>query len=252
MESSQNLEKMFLPLHFFLIAINFFFVFRVAMANATNIILPSPISFSPSQDWDGMDGQWSSFVVRVGTPEQNFYVFPAPATGETIVPIVDGCTGPRDLPDCGKLRGVSTFKGVPSGGLQVNESSTWSEIGIYHLALKPDLGFTGKGLYGLEHVGLMVQNSGGPSVENAVVAAVKSKVIWNGLFGLSPKGTNFSEFDNPQPSFITSLKNKNMIPSLSFGYTAGAYYSESKILSTYSSTNTHSTVRTILYAAISS
>ena len=207
------------------------------MANMTNTASPSPISFSPSQDWDGMDGQWSSFIVRVGTPEQNFRVFPAPAMGETIVPIVDGCTGPRDIPDCGKLRGVSTFEGMPSGGLQVNESSTWSEIGIYHLDLKPDLSFTAKGLYGLENIGLMVQNSGGPLIENAVVAGVKSKVIWDGLFGLSPKGSNFSEFDNPQPSYITNLKNQNMIPSLSFGYTAGAYYSESSILSTYLSAN---------------
>jgi hypothetical protein len=215
-----------------------FLPFAVDMVTETDTTTPSPISFSPSQDWDGMDGQWSSFIVRVGTPEQNFRVFPAPAMGETIVPIDDGCNGPKDLPDCGKLRGVSTFKGMPSGGLQVNESSTWSEIGIYHLDLKPDLGFTGKGLYGLDHMGLMVQNSGGPYMENAVVAAVKTKVIWNGLFGLSPKGSNFSEFSNPQPSYMTNLKNKNMIPSLSFGYTAGAYYSESKVSSTYSCADT--------------
>ncbi|KAF2799538.1 acid protease, partial [Melanomma pulvis-pyrius CBS 109.77] len=188
-----------------------------------------PISFSPSQEWDGNDGHWSSFIMRVGKPEQNFRVFPASAMGETLVPIIDGC-GPKDPPNCGDLRGVYPFQDKVSGGLQVNVSTTWSEIGIYYLDVRPEVNFTGKGLYGLENLGLMVQNSGGPTLEKQVVAGVKTKTIYTGLFGLSPKASNFSEFNNPQPSYMTTLKNSKTIPSLSFGYTAGAYYKSPKVL----------------------
>jgi hypothetical protein len=50
-----------------------------------------------------------------------------------------------------------------------------------------------------------------------------------GTFGLSPRPTNFTNFDNPQPSYLTSLKSKNLIPSLSYGYTAGAPYRQKKV-----------------------
>ena len=32
--------------------------------------LPAPIAIAPDQNWDGIDGQWSSFTLRVGTPQQ--------------------------------------------------------------------------------------------------------------------------------------------------------------------------------------
>jgi hypothetical protein len=45
-----------------------------------------------------------------------------------------------------------------------------------------------------------------------------------GVLGLGPKPTNFTDADVPQPSLMWSLKNQSMIPSMSFGFTAGAYY----------------------------
>lgn len=43
-----------------------------------------------------------------------------------------------------------------------------------------------------------------------------------GVFGLGPKPTNFS--DDPDPSFLWSLRNQSFIPSLTYGYHAGASY----------------------------
>lgn len=54
-------------------------------------LTPAPIEFAPSQEFDGSDGKWSSFVVRVGTPGQSFRVLPAAAMGETMIPLPDGC-----------------------------------------------------------------------------------------------------------------------------------------------------------------
>ena len=49
-----------------------------------------------------------------------------------------------------------------------------------------------------------------------------------GIFGLNSQPVNFSSLGNhTAPSFITSLKDSNKIPSLSWSYTAGAKYRES-------------------------
>jgi len=44
------------------------------------------------------------------------------------------------------------------------------------------------------------------------------------MFALGPKPTNFTNFDSPQPSWMWTAKNQSLIPSLSWGYTAGAPY----------------------------
>lgn len=191
------------------------------MVNTT----PSPISFDPSQEFDGNDGKWSTFVIRVGTPEQNFRVLPAPSTGEFIIPVSEGCIE-DDPPNCGNLRGAYSFKGFASSGFLVNESSTWSEIGLYDVGLQSNLNYSTNATYGLDNVGMMIQNSGGPTLSSQVVAGIASKDFYLGLVGLSPKAANFSEFEHPQRSLITTLKDERKIPSTSYGYTAGAHYSE--------------------------
>jgi len=191
---------------------------------------PAPIVYSASQEFIGNDGKWSSFVVRVGSPSQNFQVLPSSTSGEIFVPIVDGCQR-LNFTNCGPLRGAYDFKGRTSNGLLVNSSSTWQEIGIYEMNVREDLNFTANGLYGLDRLGLMIENSGGPTLSNQVISGVASPKIWVGMVGLGQKPANFSEFENPQTTFISTLKNEKKIPSKSYGYTAGAYYSKSMCLS---------------------
>jgi hypothetical protein len=45
-----------------------------------------------------------------------------------------------------------------------------------------------------------------------------------GVFGLSPELTNFADFNATQAGFLWALRNQNLIPSLSYGYSAGAVY----------------------------
>lgn len=61
-------------------------------------------------------------------------------------------------------------------------------------------------------------------MKHQVVGGLAAKDFYLGEFGLGPKPTNFTDFDQNQPSFMWSLKNQSMIPSLSWGYTAGAQY----------------------------
>lgn len=183
-----------------------------------------PIDIPTSQQFDGNDGKWSSFIVRVGTPEQSFRVFPAPGTGEVLIPLPQGCNE-YDPPDCGARRGVYGYKNSTTG-FSVGKSSTWKELGLYSVGLKSELGYAANASYGLDNVGLMIPNAGGPTLKNQVVGGIASSTFYLGIFGLSPRASNFSEFAYPQRSFITTLKDENMVPSISYSYTAGAFYSE--------------------------
>lgn len=67
-------------------------------------------SFPPSGNWDGNDGAWSTFVIRVGTPAQLFRVLPSTSGTETWVPIPDNCKA--GISWCGNARGVEPFNGA--------------------------------------------------------------------------------------------------------------------------------------------
>ncbi|KAF2875185.1 aspartic peptidase domain-containing protein [Massariosphaeria phaeospora] len=187
---------------------------------------PSPFVFSPSQIWDGNDGSWSTFILRIGTPAQTFRVLPSTAGQEIFVPVPEGCL-PSDPQNCGELRGVYPFRGQQTG-FQSNQSSTWKLIGLYDLVLERNLNYSGNGMYGLENVGLMVD--GDVTLENQIVAGIATKDFYLGILGLGPKPSNFSDFENPQPSLMQTLRDKDMIPSLSYAYTAGAPYHIPKAL----------------------
>jgi hypothetical protein len=119
---------------------------------------------------------------------------------------------------------VYPFDGSQGTGFLYNQSNTWKSIGLYDLILEHELGITGAGIYGFDTVGLEIQNSGGLTLPGQVVAGIATKDFYLGVFGLSPKPSNFSNFDYPQPSFMRTLKDQNKIPSLSYAYTAGASY----------------------------
>ena len=50
------------------------------------------LSLTPSGNWDGNDGGWSTFAISVGTPAQIFRVLPSTNGLETWIPIADNCS----------------------------------------------------------------------------------------------------------------------------------------------------------------
>lgn len=74
------------------------------------------------------------------------------------------------------------------------------------------------------------KGSNGPILEHQIVAGISTNDFWLGYLGLNPRPTNFTNFRDPQQSFMQTLKNKSMIPSLSWSYTAGAAYRFNKVL----------------------
>lgn len=108
------------------------------------------------------------------------------------------------------------------GGLfNTNESSTWEALGFYDLGLDPQLSFEGVGSYGLETVGFTEDIT----LPSQIVGVINTTDYWAGYLGLGIQPTNFT--DANQPTFLISMvQNESLIPSHSYGYTAGAYYSK--------------------------
>lgn len=170
------------------------------------------------------------FIVTVGTPAQSFSVLPSTANQQTWVPVPEGCDSSLvgNLSDCGDSRGVWPFGSEDSDGFQTSLSSTWRDIGLYRLFIEEHLGITGNGLFGYDSVG--VGEAGNATVvENQVVGGIGTPSYWLGLLGLGANYTNFSEDEQPS-SLLRTMKDSGKIPSLSYGYTAGAPYSKSLTL----------------------
>lgn len=96
--------------------------------------------------------------------------------------------------------------------------------GWYTTTVESNLGYNNKGEYGFDTVALGYQGSGGPSLGNQIVTGIATDDFYLGLFGLLPKPFNFTNYDDPYPSYLQTLKDNNEIPSISWAYTAGAKY----------------------------
>lgn len=79
---------------------------RAATANSTQAF-----SLAPTGNWDGNDGGWSTFAIRVGTPPQVFRVLPSTGGSNIYIPLADNCTLNSAL--CGSARGVEPFNAAP-------------------------------------------------------------------------------------------------------------------------------------------
>jgi hypothetical protein len=105
-------------------------------------------------------------------------------------------------------------------------SSTWEEYGSYQLntILEERVGLNGDGLYGYETLSLGWTGDNLPSLQHQLVAGIITSDFYLGSLSLSPRPSNFTDFNNPIPSFMQGLRNSSTpIPSLSWSYTAGAF-----------------------------
>jgi hypothetical protein len=66
--------------------------------------------------------------------------------------------------------------------------------------------------------------SGSPTLINTTVTWINTFDFWIGEFGLNPRPTNFTSLNDNSPSYLSLLYESDSIPSLTYGYTAGAQY----------------------------
>lgn len=134
-----------------------------------------------------------------------------------------------NVSNCGASRGVEVFEQKPGIGFQKNASSTWNDIGIYKVRMGARFGLAGNAYFGYDTVGPSTSRSiDVPSLDKHVLASYASPDYWQGRMGLSLHSMNFTETDRPS-SFLSRLKEDGHIPSLSFGYHAGAPYRQTGV-----------------------
>jgi Eukaryotic aspartyl protease len=176
--------------------------------------------YALTQDRDGNDGPWSSFTVQIGSPAQAVRVLPSSSGSSLWAVVGEGCTT-QDPAGCSESRG---------GIFNPNSSSTWVEEGLYQLPMAAEIpfGYSGNGRFGFDSLVMSYGGGEGAIVNNSVVAGIATKDFYIGTLGLTPHGTNFTDFNDPKPSILTILRRAGQIPSRSWAYTAGAFYTPKK------------------------
>ena len=118
------------------------------------------------------------------------------------------------------------------GAYDSTKSSTWNVNAVYELAAETNLGnpyssSSQMGDFGYETIGVPGQSGvANVSLDHQVIAGIKTNTYYLGNLGLSSQNISFTSSGDTSSSFLGSLRNENLIPSLSFGYTAGAAYSK--------------------------
>lgn len=134
---------------------------------------------------------------------------------QTWVVAPQGCTSSTNYDSCATSRGEI---------FNLSQSTTWDYVGLYSLWIEQNLGYGGNAYYGYDTVTLGGLGEGGTTLLNTTVGAFALTDFYLGNFGLNPKPTNWTSYEDAAPSYMTQLKGQNLIPSVSFGYTAGAQY----------------------------
>ncbi|KAL8834995.1 MAG: hypothetical protein Q9170_003485 [Blastenia crenularia] len=122
-----------------------------------------------------------------------------------------------------ELKSPGAANPAASLGFQFNQSTTWKSLGNHTLQSSGNMSSAGNGMFGTDIIAV----GPNPDVKLAAgqvstIAGIEAEPYYIGLLGLRP--LNNSRFDAASPSFLTLLRSQNLIPSLSFGYAAGAAY----------------------------
>ena len=107
------------------------------------------------------------------------------------------------------------------------KSSSWITKANYALGAEGNLGYTtnsDSGAYGFDTIGIGKPGAGNVSVDGQVVAGILTPDFYTGNLGLASRPIVLGTDNDLHPSFLSSLQNRSMIPSLAYGFTAGASY----------------------------
>ena len=125
--------------------------------------------------------------------------------------------------------GAIGYSAFIASGFQANETSTWEEKPGTEILDEFYLNTTTDAQFGLDVVGLGATASAGLTLSQSLLAGIPNEPFFLGSLGLRPASTTPVEnaaTHKSNTNLMTQLKEQSLIPSLSFGYTAGALYSE--------------------------
>lgn len=156
-------------------------------------------------------------MVKVGTPPTSLQLLASTEIPETLVVVSLGCQGAAL--NCSDTRGgVFDFEG----------SRTWSNKSginsVFKLNAEVNLQYDVNALYGFDTVQIGSPGKGNATVDHQVVGGIAAPDFYLGSLGLHNRNVVFQADQLGQSSFISLLSSNKQIPSLSYGFTAGAFY----------------------------
>ncbi|KAK5710297.1 hypothetical protein LTR17_019003 [Elasticomyces elasticus] len=195
------------------------------LAHAAQTKSVAPLSISPSKYWDGIDGWWSTFNIALGTPAQSVRLLPGTSNNQIWTILPAGCAEDNanlTLSACDITRG-NTFHRFHSSTWSTQELATNKSITL----IAPEeiaLGLQHAGNYGFDAVTLGLLGSGSPALQNQTIAGIWTVDFWLGNLGLSADPLYITSSVDAVASVLGTLHNLSLVPSMSWGYTAGAFY----------------------------
>ena len=141
------------------------------------------------------------------------------------------CSGPDYNAPYGTLTGggPGAFEAFMASGFLWNQSSTWQAKPSTVISEESFLNVTSSAYFGVDRVGLGSDASAGLNLSSSLIAGVSTETFYLGILGLKPQSitdiSTSTAYASPA-TLMEQLKNQNLIPSLSYGYTAGAIYSK--------------------------
>ena len=124
---------------------------------------------------------------------------------------------------------AGAFNAFMASGFQWNQTKTWQERSSTEIQEESFLNVTSSVNFGVDVVGLGPEPSAGLTLSSSLIAGVSTETFYLGIIGLKPAlrtPINTSKASGSTATLMTQLKDQSLIPSLSYGYTAGAIYSK--------------------------
>jgi len=185
---------------------------------------------SPSQYWEGNDGPWSTFTVRVGTPPKPVHLLPATSQSTiwTVMPF--GCTAYSDAPaNCSTIRG-QTFDPAKSSTFDYDGYQDLYDKSIYfQLPFETEAplststtNYSGNALVGSDAITLGSEGNDSPPLKNQTVAAYAGLIPFIGQLGLKSQDATILNLTDTRASVLGFMNATGAVASATYGYTAGS------------------------------
>lgn len=203
---------------------------------------PQPYSVQSSGLFDGNDGNWSTFYIKIGSPQLEFRALVSTSSYYTRIVSANGCRSNNAvISGCPNLRGEDgTNTGYDESASTTRDQTTVGDyqFDINQLYLPTDATFGSppdsvNGSYQMNNNGTfdvdqMQFTSGAANVQPLTMNETALGGIVQTSFFLSEIGLGLGSTligKDSIPSLLDNLFNTSLIPSKAFAYTAGAFYS---------------------------
>ena len=179
---------------------------------------------------DGNDGLWSSFIIAAGTPPQDVRVLVSTKLSDIWV-----ISESQSQDDC--LATHNPARREVGDGLSNTElSTTWQGTKSYENGQDQlfDNGIPMVKIddYGSDATKIGLAGIGNINLDSRTIATATRENFNLGLWGIKHRYAHLTPPQHGHVSFLESMKASGCIPSLSYAYSAGAWYRKALVLIT--------------------